>query len=518
MFFFTSAKRVSGLQISWQGPLKSTFALPSQPYRSSSAALTTAQRALAARTSGDQTLTRHSNNINSKLLLTGYNCISQRCTSTSFHSSPKIAARSRKWFYKQQTFLNTKDCSSVEQVVQLTMENIKKLAPGNYCAIWVRISELLQKEHRVVHDTTFVENQKLEQELKRILYKTIRSADMFSPKHLSGIILALAKIVRHGRRVGRIDSGMRDNESSTLLHPLYRILLGDNSINQDDNMLLPLFEAANNRLQKFEPRYLSNLSYACALLRANPTYDSGITLFDNIASEAIKQIDKYNGQDVSNMVWAFATLSIQHSELFKAVGDTVVHTNLKRFQPQDFSNIVWSFATLHEDHPLMFQSVGDEIAALDLRGFKPQELSNTVWSFATVNADHPAMFQKVGDTIVGNYVDLKKFTPQNISNIVWAFATAHEQHLHLFKKVGVTIAEHDDLKAFSPQALSNIVSAFSSAGVVHLKMFDKIGNTIAEYEDLKSFKPQEISSVVRAFETVNVDHPGMLQRINAHGT
>ncbi|KAL7487866.1 hypothetical protein ACHAW6_013432 [Cyclotella cf. meneghiniana] len=513
MFLLTGAKRVTSLQFSW---LKTTHALSTQHYYlSSSVTVSKSRRASAVRAAGRQTWIRHSYNINSRLLLAVYNCISQRCTSTSSRSSPKVNPPSRKWFYQQQTFLNTNDCASVEQVVQLTMENIKKLTPGNYSAIWVRISKLIQNEHRL-HDTASIGNQRLEQELKRILYKTVRSADMFSPKHLSGIILALAKIVRHGRRLGGMENGMPDIDSFSSLHPLHRILFADNSNNQDD-MFLPFFEAAKNRLHKFEPRYLSNLSYACALLRTNPQYDCDTTLFDKIASEAISQIDKFNGQDLSNMVWAFATLSIQHPDLFKAVGDAVVVTNLKRFQPQDFSNIVWSFATLHEEHPVMFQSVGDMIAASNLRGFKPQELSNILWAFATLSANHSEMFQKVGDTIVDNYDSLKAFTPQNLSNIVWAFATAHEQHLHLLKKIGISIAENDDLQSFAPQALSNIASAFASSGVVHLKMFDSIGNIIANCDELKSFKPQELSRIVRAFEIVNVDHPGMLQRIKESG-
>ena len=393
-------------------------------------------------------------------------------------------------------------------MVTLTIDNIKLLTPGNYSAIWVRISQLLLQNNRETNDSAVTRgvNQKIEQQLKRILYKTIRSSDDLSPKHLSGIILALSKMAHRVRKSGGGDD------------PVYNLFMEESSKRQDD-VFHPLIDSANNRLHKFEPRYLSNLSYSCALLRINPTILEDETLLDRIASEAIQQIQTFNSQDLSNMVWAYATLRKPSTPLFEAVGNSIAaSTNLRSFKPQDFSNIVWAFATLREEHPGMFQCIGERIAEHEelIRRFKPQEICNTLWAFATVHADNEDMFQRVGDCIVEEF-DLNRFTSQNLSNLVWAYTTRGEEHLQLFKKVGVAVADRQDLRSFKPQALANIVWAFASSGVVHLGMFAKIGDTIAKYDDLKAFKPHEVRTIAGSFRAVNVDHPALFAKLEETG-
>ena len=94
-------------------------------------------------------------------------------------------------------------------------------------------------------------------------------------------------------------------------------------------------------------------------------------------------------------------MGVTNSTLFKVVGDTVIAMeNLNSFKPQELSNIVWAHATLNENNPELFKKVEDHVVALDnlaLARFDPQHLSNISWAYATAQESHPQLFEKVGN-------------------------------------------------------------------------------------------------------------------------
>jgi hypothetical protein len=72
--------------------------------------------------------------------------------------------------------------------------------------------------------------------------------------------------------------------------------------------------------------------------------------------------------------------------------------DLSSFKPQELSNIIWAYATAGESHPQLCRKFGDNIVAMkDLGQFKPQAFSNIVWAFATSGESHPQLFSKFGD-------------------------------------------------------------------------------------------------------------------------
>jgi hypothetical protein len=53
----------------------------------------------------------------------------------------------------------------------------------------------------------------------------------------------------------------------------------------------------------------------------NPPLNDGGTLLGNIAPVAVEKINDFGPQDLSNIVWAFATLKASHPALFQSIGD-----------------------------------------------------------------------------------------------------------------------------------------------------------------------------------------------------
>jgi hypothetical protein len=221
----------------------------------------------------------------------------------------------------------------------------------------------------------------------------------------------------------------------------------------------------------------------------------------------LREFESFRSQNLANILWAYATLDIEHPVLFKRVGDHVASDSLKSYIPQDFSNIVRAFATAGVQHAELFETVGDHINKLDdWKSFDPQAISNTVWAYATVGVQHAALFEKVG-THIHQLDNLEEFTLQAFANTVWAYATAEMRHNALFEKVGNHVNQLDNLKAFTSQNLASIVWAFATANQLRSDLFEKVGIAVSNRGDFQSFNIQNLSNIAWAYAVANADSP-----------
>jgi hypothetical protein len=461
-----------------------------------------------------------------------------------------VVYSSRLYSDKHNRFL-VKDCETVDEVFMLADEQSHDLPPNKLAAAWYRLSQILSVSQMYQKNSNKPEGVKQEVAKRELeifdilLEPTMNSLDRSRPKDLTTITLAMAKIIK--------SLLAKPNKQWSIDQRAFGNILLDENLKPQECIFQPLAEAAKDKLLDYEPRYLSNLAYAYALLGNDPELDDSTTMLANIADASLDSIGQFIAQDISNMVWAFATLKISNPSLFRSVGDAVVKMNdlnefkpqglaitvwayasmdlqntglfqkiadhivelrgMKSFQPQNFSNIVWAFATANTKHPGLFEKVGNAIVGLDdLKSFNAQVFSNIVWAYANVNIKHPGLFEEVGNAIVA-LDDLKSFKPQELSNVVWAYATAYIQHPGLFEKVGDTIVEMKNLKSLKPQDFSNTVWAYATANIQHPELFEKVGNAIVELKDLQSFSAQEFSNILWAFATANIQHPGLFKNI-----
>eukprot|EP00956_Cyclotella_meneghiniana_P033189 scaffold94258_cov68-Cyclotella_meneghiniana.AAC.2 len=405
--------------------------------------------------------------------------------------------------FRNQSRLPLDDCKTVEEVLLLAVKQGGNLHPNQNAAMWTYIFRLVSKGQRqkFVHKEDVAQ---LELLVWDILEVTMDSLPRMRPRDLATIILQLAKIAnfvnsKHFKKLSASELALKN------------ILLDERS-NPQHGIFDPLAEAANQIIIDFEPRYLSNLSYAYSLLGYDPKIDDN-TLLEIIADASLDCIQHFNAQDISNMMWAYTKLNVSHDPLFHTVGDAVaMKDDLNTFKPQALANTVWAYATANVQHPGLFKKVGDEIVAMDdLKSFDPQNLANTVWAYATANVQHPDLFKKIGDEILNT--NLTSFVPQNFSNTVWAYATADVQHPALFKKIADEIVAMDDLKSFVPQALANTVWAYATADIQHPALFKKFADEIVAMDDLKSFDPQNLANTAWAYATANIQHMELFKKI-----
>jgi hypothetical protein len=123
-----------------------------------------------------------------------------------------------------------------------------------------------------------------------------------------------------------------------------------------------------------------------------PHLGSPQPLFDAIASESMYKIRSFNPQELSNTVWAFATIGFSSQPLFDAIASKSLY-NIRSFKPQNLSNIVWAFATLGVSSQPLFDAIASE-SMHKIRSFNPQDLCQLHQAELHQNSCHQKSFLK----------------------------------------------------------------------------------------------------------------------------
>jgi hypothetical protein len=209
-----------------------------------------------------------------------------------------------------------KDCTSVDGVLRISLERIGDSLPVPNAAVWTSISRLITKPHfDIHHDVDLKQHQ-----VRILLQHTQDSLGKLKPKELATITLSIAKIVQSIREA-------HQRRRANIYHQALGAILRENNSDPNKSIFMALAKAADENLYQFEPRELSNLAYACALLKYNPNLAGSITLLENIADASLDKIVNFETQGIANMLWTYATLKVSNPQLLRAVGDNIASSD-----------------------------------------------------------------------------------------------------------------------------------------------------------------------------------------------
>jgi hypothetical protein len=254
---------------------------------------------------------------------------------------------------------------------------------------------------------------------------------------------------------------------------------------------------------------------------------SALTVIQFIAREIIaRQATDFNAQSLSNTAWAFATVmsclnsikdgnlnktvamhSDEHArnkELMQTTTDFIVQRSLEilpQFNGQNVSNLVWALGYL-------FDSKTDTIDQL-LRSVKErcsdksflvetQHISITLWGIAKLKFVDDSLYLSIASRLQST--NASTFQAQNISNIVWALATA-----------GVNVNDKEiQRSALSPQLITKHSQISTKDQVLRCCI-------IAAQEFLNrphEFNSQSIANMCWSFAVLGVKHTQFLLTVD----
>ena len=211
------------------------------------------------------------------------------------------------------------------------------------------------------------------------------------------------------------------------------------------------------------PRSLTSIAWAVGKLRL-----SDAPLLAALVAQASAQLAR-GGLDafgIANVAWALATLytaatsattetvSPQHGGLCDALAEAAL-ARPQEFKPQELTNLLWAFATLKRRHARLFEALG-EVATGRMGEFTPQGLSQTVWAFSKLNLSKHSLLLAAAAAALPR---LASYDPQSVATLAWAFANLEVEHRPLM----AAVSQHASARptAFDSASASQLLWALS---------------------------------------------------------
>ena len=175
-------------------------------------------------------------------------------------------------------------------------------------------------------------------------------------------------------------------------------------------------------------------------------------------------------QGWSNLLWAYAKFEHYDPLLCDHMAYMVVQRGIMRgATSQGWSNLLWAYAMLRHYDEWLFQLGVDQCRALlrhtspQRMSFKPQEMSNMLLACATVY--HVPGVTELLDTMLPHIqAKLGHFKEQELCNACWSLAVLGEQGVH--PAMGVLMREACGCPSLSPEELCQLWQA-------HLELQDQ---------------------------------------------
>eukprot|EP00668_Euglena_longa_P000821 GGOE01000990.1.p1 GENE.GGOE01000990.1~~GGOE01000990.1.p1 ORF type:complete len:776 (+),score=216.72 GGOE01000990.1:1569-3896(+) len=149
------------------------------------------------------------------------------------------------------------------------------------------------------------------------------------------------------------------------------------------------------------------------------------SLFTAFADEILRRdlVSVMLPQDISNLVWAYATARVSHPLLMGQLGDYMSNTtNIQRCKPQEITSFLWAMGTLRFSHPNALGTIIHHLLSADhLVDFGAPELGNTAWALVSLQLPHKPVFQ----AIASRFTHLPfPFPSASLAQTLWAATRA----------------------------------------------------------------------------------------------
>eukprot|EP00884_Botryococcus_braunii_P014143 jgi/Botrbrau1/2272/Bobra.101_2s0095.1 len=196
----------------------------------------------------------------------------------------------------------------------------------------------------------------------------------------------------------------------------------------EGGLLDALAERAVTRLREppaVEAEYLCPLLWGCAKLNRSPLQSR---LFDAAIKAAHPELQTYSLRNLTNLVWALATVEHPVELPFLHHLLNAVMPKLGPGNEQSITNLLWSLARMRyrpqegsQSPDTLFFERAAEVVMQSLPTCSPQQLSNLAWAFARLRVN------PLNDAVVSAVVDAvstapSRFTVQHVSNVALAAA------------------------------------------------------------------------------------------------
>jgi len=185
--------------------------------------------------------------------------------------------------------------------------------------------------------------------------------------------------------------------------------------------------AAMRHMHTCDAQHVANLLHIMAKTRYRP-WDP--TLFPKLEGRAEALAGTFNSQNVTNMLWAHATMGREPGARLMRELEGRVEALCGRgeaagrggtLNTQHVANTLWAYAKMGREPGAGLMRELEGRAEADAGTFVAQDVANTLWAYAKMGRAPGAGLLRVlegrAEALAGTFIE------QNMSNILWAYAT-----------------------------------------------------------------------------------------------
>ncbi|XP_022730667.1 RAP domain-containing protein, chloroplastic [Durio zibethinus] len=179
---------------------------------------------------------------------------------------------------------------------------------------------------------------------------------------------------------------------------------------------------------------ISNISWALSKIGGDLLF---LSEMDRVAEVALTKVKEFNSQNVANIAGAFATMRHTAPALFVELAkraSVIIHT----FQEQELTQLLWAFASLYEPADTLLQAM-DTV-------FKHANQFKCCLSHETSNCDEESGVENSRDITFGGVSDPPVLTLSRyqLGNIAWSYAVFGQVDRIFFSHAWKTLSSFEE--------------------------------------------------------------------------
>ncbi|CAJ2657719.1 unnamed protein product [Trifolium pratense] len=190
-----------------------------------------------------------------------------------------------------------------------------------------------------------------------------------------------------------------------------------------------LVGVAMTALPECSAQGISNIAWALSKVGGELLYFSEM---DRIAEVALTKVEELNSQNIANIAGAFASMQHSAPDLFTKLSkraSEIIHT----FKGQELAQLLWAFASLYEPADAMFDSLDKLFEShSQLRSFIGEKTSN---SYEQTNVES---VDRNGDST------LLTLSRDQLGTIAWSYAVFGQMDKSFFSYVWKTLSHFEE--------------------------------------------------------------------------
>lgn len=262
------------------------------------------------------------------------------------------------------------------------------------------------------------------------------------------------------------------------VNALVKLQLGDRKI-------LTTLSSLTVHMDNFTPQDITGVLWSFASLGVRNE-----ALMSVSAAEVVAKIREFDQRQLSKIAWSFAKCGLWNEQLVGAIVDECI-LKMGDFTAQSISHISWAMAQWGTRREDLMDAIALE-AQRKITEFAPAQLGMTAWSFASLQLSATPLMTRISAEA---QCKVSQFKTQDLAHLAWAFANLKNQDASLFN----IMADEVQRKIHSALAaeLTNIAWAYSKNAIVNQPLMAAIAEEAVP--QMNTYKPAEVAMITWAF-------------------